>query len=62
MMMADGNGWRGIIVAPPNRLAGIGGALRHAFLIDTALRPLPGLAELLERLERADAAPPRGRR
>ena len=50
MVMTCENGWRGVIVAPPNPLAGIGGALRHAFAVDGAsLRDFDGLlAQLAE--------------
>ena len=59
MMTVKDHGWRGVVVAPPGPLAGIGGALRHAFLAD-AMRSLHGFADLLARLDRiAAAAPPR---
>ena len=61
MAMATDKGWRGVLVAPPNPLTGIGGALRHAFLVDAAMRSLHGFADLLARLDRAEA-PPRDRR
>jgi hypothetical protein len=39
------------MVAPPNPLAGIGGALRHAFMVDSATRSLQGFGDLLARLD-----------
>lgn len=50
MVMAADNGWRGVLVAPPNPLAGIGGALRHAFLVDRD-RSLQPFGDLLARLD-----------
>jgi hypothetical protein len=41
-----------VLVAPPNPLVGIGGALRHAFTIDGATRSIEAFALLLERLDR----------
>ncbi|HEV2866819.1 MAG TPA: hypothetical protein VGX37_09900 [Allosphingosinicella sp.] len=49
--MAMDTGWRGVMVAPPNPLAGIGGALRHAFMVDSATRSLQGFGDLLARLD-----------
>ena len=60
MPTVEDHGWRGVLVAPPDPLAGIGGALRRAFLAD-AMRPLHGFADLLARLDRIRAAAP-GRR
>lgn len=51
MMAASDQCWRGVLVAPPSPLAGIGGALRHAFPADAGLRSLHGFADLLERLD-----------
>jgi hypothetical protein len=58
MAMVTEQGWRGVLVAPPDPLAGIGGALRHAFLVDAAMRSLHGFADLLGRLDRIRAAAP----
>ena len=55
MVMANHNGWRGVLVPPPNPLAAIGGALRHAFAIDPAKRSLELFGELLARLDRHQA-------
>jgi hypothetical protein len=49
--MATETGWRGVVVAPPNALAGIGGALRHAFLVDGAARSVQAFSDLLARLD-----------
>ncbi|MDQ4087737.1 MAG: hypothetical protein M3177_06985 [Pseudomonadota bacterium] len=49
--MALGPGWRGVMVAPPNPLAGIGGALRHAFMLDSASRSVQAFGDLLARLD-----------
>ena len=51
-------GWRVVLAPPPNRLAGIGSALRRAFLIDAAGRSLEAFADLLGRLNRNGAPPP----
>ena len=34
--MVNEQGWRGVMVPPPNPLAAIGGALRHAFRVERA--------------------------
>jgi hypothetical protein len=39
------------MIAPPNPLAGIGGALRHAFAMDAAARSAQVFADLLARLD-----------
>lgn len=52
MVMAGESGWRGVIVAPPNPLSGIGGALRHAFIVDGAGGSLRAFGDLLARLDR----------
>lgn len=52
MVMAAETGWRGVMVAPPNPLAGIGGALRHAFIVDGAARSAQAFGDLLARLDR----------
>ncbi len=57
MNIVKDQGWRGVLVAPPDPLAGIGGALRHAFLAD-AMRSLHGFADQLTRLDRIRAAAP----
>ena len=51
MVMAAESGWRGVMIAPPNPLAGIGGALRHAFAMDAAGRSAHLFADLLARLD-----------
>ena len=51
MVMAAESGWRGVVIAPPNPLAGIGGALRHAFIVDGATRSVQAFADLLARLD-----------
>ena len=50
MVMSAPTGWRCVIVPPPNPLAAIGGALRHAFPMDGRLRSLVGLEHLLQQL------------
>lgn len=59
MVMANQQGWRGVVVAPPNPLAGIGAALRHAFAMDQAKRSLELFEALLARLDQP--IPPRRR-
>jgi len=60
MVMAVETGWRGVMVAPPNPLAGIGGALRHAYAMDGEMRSLEPFGDLLDRLDRlAEPAPTR---
>lgn len=39
------------MIAPPNPLAGIGGALRHAFTMDAAARSAQAFSDLLARLD-----------
>lgn len=59
MVMANIQGWRGVLVAPPNPLAGIGGALRYAFAMEPAKRSIERFEALLARLDRP--FPPRRR-
>ena len=54
--MATEKGWRGVLVAAPDPLAGIGEALRRAFLVDAATRSRHGFGELLARLDRGAVA------
>ena len=56
MAMATEKGWRGVLVGAPDPLAGIGEALRRAFLVDAATRSRHGFADLLARLDRTGAA------
>jgi hypothetical protein len=58
MMAVSDQCWRGVLVAPPSPLAGIGGALRHAFQVDAGLRSLHGFADLLAQLDRMCLPPP----
>lgn len=58
MRTATLNPSRGVLVAPPDPLAGVGEALRQAFLIDAATRSLHAFGDLLARLERH--GPPAG--
>ena len=51
--MDNERGWRGVLVPPPNPLAAIGGALRHAFRVDRRQASLTRFAGLLARLDRA---------
>lgn len=60
MVMVNEQGWRGVMVPPPNPLAAIGGALRHAFRVERAQGLPARFAELLARLDRA--LPPSRRR
>ena len=50
MVMSAPNGWRSVIVPPPNPRAAIGGALRHAFPVDGRNRSLAGFESLMEQL------------
>ncbi len=51
MVMGNGTSWRGIIIPPPDPLAGIGGALRHAFMVDESCRSTAIYRQLVERLQ-----------
>jgi hypothetical protein len=62
MATATEKGWRGVLVAAPDPLAGIGEALRRAFLVDAAARSRHGFGDLLARLDRAGVAAPDHRR
>ena len=53
MVMINEQGWRGVMVPPPNPLAAIGGALRHAFRVDRGEASPALFAGLLARLDRA---------
>lgn len=50
MVMTAEGGWRGVMVPPPNMLAGIGAALRRAFPINDAGRTLDLFHDLTARL------------
>ena len=50
--MSSLSGWRCVMVPPPDTLAAVGGALRHAFPIDGPTRSLDAFAALLARLGR----------
>lgn len=52
MVMEQVQGWRSVMVAPPDPLAAIGGALRRAFPVDGAARKLDAYTLLLSRLDR----------
>ncbi len=56
MIMVTNNVWRGVMTPPPDPLAGIGGALRHAFRIDRTVHagPFMELVVCLERIEQGD--------
>ena len=53
MVMSQRSDWRCVMVAPPNMLTAIGGALRRAFKMDGSLRSLESFASLLARLDRS---------
>ena len=53
MVMTHDPRWRGVLVPPPNRLAAIGEALRHAYPVDGAARSLRGFGDLLGQLDGA---------
>ena len=50
MVMSFEGGWRCVMVAPPNALAAVGGALRHAFPMNGSMRSLAPFEATLERL------------
>ena len=53
MVMTHDPRWRGVLVPPPNRLAAIGEALRHAYPVDEAARSLHGVGDLRGQLDGA---------
>lgn len=54
MIMVTHNGWRGVMTPPPDPLAGIGGALRHAFRIERTARTAGPFQELVVCLDRIE--------
>ena len=49
--------WKGVIIPPPNPLAGLGCALRHAFILTADARSRPDFDALLDRLDEGAGSP-----